>query len=131
MADAEQRVAAYATAWNTHQAAAVAAFFADDADMIMGNSAVVSGRPAIEEWWGAYFVANPPPRPGQFSVTGFRPLAPGVAIIDVATLTGRPGSDDPAMIARRARGTWVMVDEDGEWKILLLRGLPAEGDTSR
>ena len=38
------RIEDYQKVWNTHQASAVAAFFTEDADMIIGNGPRIVGR---------------------------------------------------------------------------------------
>lgn len=55
-------------------------------------------------------------------------LTPDVALANVSTLTAGRDENDEELPARRARGTWVLVAQDGQWLISALRGLPAEGD---
>jgi hypothetical protein len=43
------RAKAYEHDWNTHRGSAVAAFFTEDADMILGNGPRIVGRGAIQE----------------------------------------------------------------------------------
>lgn len=122
------RVEAYETLWNAHDPAAVAAFFTDDADMIMGNLPIVRGRPAIQDWWGKYFAAIEAERRGTFDVVSLRLITPEVALINVASQTGGSDPEGGELPTRLARGTWVLVREADGWFISALRGQPAEGD---
>lgn len=80
-------VDAYGHAWNTHDAASVAAFFSEDADMVMGNGPRVNGRTAIQDWWGHYFGAIDEQRTGTFAVESIRLIAPDVALVNVTSRT--------------------------------------------
>lgn len=128
LADVRARVQTYESAWNTHDASRVAAFFSRDADMVMGNGPRVSGREAIAEWWARYFAAISDRRVGRISVESIRMLTPEVALVNVNTLTAGRDEEDQELPARRARGTWILTSRDGEWLISALRGLPAEGE---
>jgi uncharacterized protein (TIGR02246 family) len=122
------RIAAYRTAWNTHEPSSVAAFFADDADFVLGNRPAAVGRQAIQEWWRDYFANQEPERGLTIDLRSVRFVALDVAVIDVLTTTGgrdRRGQDLPA---RTFRGTWVVHRQSGEWMISAMRGLPTEED---
>jgi len=129
LVDIRDQVAAYERAWNTHDASQVAAFYAPDADMIMGSGPRVIGRAAVEAWWARYFAAISDRRTGTFQVESVRLLAPEVALANIGSLTARRDEDDEQLPTRRARGTWVLTVQDGQWLISSLRGLPAEGET--
>jgi uncharacterized protein (TIGR02246 family) len=122
------RVEAYETLWNTHDPAAVAAFFTVDADMIMGNLPMVRGRQAIQGSWEKYFGAIEVEREGTFKVVSIRLLTPDVALINVTSETGGSDSEGRELTTRLARGTWVLVRETDDWFISAMRGQPAEGD---
>lgn len=122
------RIDAYKTAWNTHEPSAVAAFFTDDADFVMGNQPAAVGRQAIQDRWRDYFSNQEPERHLTLDVSSLRFVAADVAVVDVATTTGgrdRQGQDLPA---RKFRGTWVVHRQSGEWMISAMRGLPTEDD---
>jgi uncharacterized protein (TIGR02246 family) len=122
-------VTAYEQVWNTHSAHEVAAFFAEDADMVMGNGLAIIGWGAIDEWWGAYFAKIETTRLGKFTINSMRMITPEVALINVESRTAGRGPEGEQLPTRLARGTWVLVQHSGEWRISALRGLPAEGDT--
>ena len=129
LADIRAQVRAYERTWNTHDAGQVAVFYSPDADMIMGSGPRIVGRAAIEAWWARYFAAISDRRTGTFQVESVRLLAPEVALVDIGSLTAGPDENDEELPARRARGTWVLTAQGGQWLIASLRGLPAEGET--
>src|SRR5438477_11548373 len=55
----KERVAAFQAAWNAHDAAAVSAFFAPDADQIMEDGPTTQGRAALQQWWRDRFATMP------------------------------------------------------------------------
>jgi uncharacterized protein (TIGR02246 family) len=128
LTEVRAQVRAYELAWNSHAPTRVAAFYAPDADMMMGNGPRISGREAIAEWWARYFSAISDHRAGTFQVDTLRLLAPDVALANVSTLTAGRDENNEELPERRARGTWILTARDGQWLISALRGLPAEGD---
>jgi len=127
-ADLRQRVEAYQSAWNAQDASAVAAFFSIDADLVLGTLPAIRGREAIEAWWRAYFKRQETERRASFDVTSARLLTPTDAVVNVSTTTtGRVGGGEP-LIVRKARVTWLLHRDDGNWLISAMRGLPTEED---
>jgi uncharacterized protein (TIGR02246 family) len=122
------RVRAYERVWNTHEAAAVAGFFTEDADMIIGNGPRVAGREAIQQWWAGYFVRIAATREATFGIESLQLISHDVALINVNSTTAGREEAGQEMPTRLARGTWVMVQRSGDWLISALRGLPALGD---
>jgi ketosteroid isomerase-like protein len=94
----------YVAAWYTHDPGALGDFFAADADMIMGNGPILSGRPAIEAAWRGYFAAQEPERTLTIEILGTGAIAPDVVLLNVRTTTG------------------------GRWLITAMRGMPTEQD---
>ena len=121
-------VEAYRTTWDGHDASALAAFFTQDADMIMGNGPVSLGRGAIQEWWRDYFAKQEPERQVAIAVHAVRLITPDVAVLNVATTTGGRDAQGEVLHARKARGTWVAVRERDTWRISAMRGMPTEQD---
>lgn len=121
-------VDAYRTTWDEHDPAALGTFFTQDADMIMGVAPAARGRAAIQRWWHEYFARQEPERRLVIEIRVERFVAPGVAVVDVATTTGGRSAEDEDLRARRARGTWVVVRKNGAWHIAAMRGMPTEQD---
>lgn len=122
------RIEAYRTVWNTHDGFAVAAFFSDDADLVMGNQPGAVGRQEIAESWSSYFSNQEPERHLTLDVRSLRFVAADVALVDVVTTTGGRDHQGLNLLARRFRGTWVLHRQGGEWLISAMRGLPTEED---
>jgi uncharacterized protein (TIGR02246 family) len=121
-------VEAYRTTWNSHDPSDLAGFFTEDADMIMGTDPIALGRKAIEGWWQDYFARQEPQRRVVIEVHALRLIAPDVAVVNVTTTTEGRSTQGEDLRSRDARGTWVVVREDGEWRIAAMRGMPTEQD---
>jgi uncharacterized protein (TIGR02246 family) len=128
LADVRAQIRAYELAWSSHDASSVGAFYTHDADMVMGNGPRIVGREAIKKWWARYFAAISDHRAGTFKVESLRLLASNVALANVSTLTAGRDEKGEDLPTRRARGTWILTEQGGQWLISALRGLPAEGD---
>jgi len=126
--DLTETVNRYVAAWNTHDASVLAAFFTADADMIMGNGPILSGRSAVEHWWREYFAVQEPTRKLTIAVLSTRGITVDVTVLNVRTTTGGRESRGSDLIARRARGTWVLVRQGDDWLIAAMRGMPTEQD---
>jgi len=131
-------IRAYEDAFGTHDPAAISEFYTDDADIVVRNSPVIHGRPAILEWWRAYFSELRPQSLDRIRwfesmrtiliIDEVRMIAPDVALVNItATAAARQADSEPSPV-RYARATWVLVREDGEWLIAALRVLPSEED---
>ena len=118
----------YQTVWNTRDSTAVAEFFSEDADLVMGNLPAARGRGAIEGWWRAYFERQEPERRARFDVNSARLLTPDVAVVNIASTTYGEGGGSEALPVRKARGTWLLRREGGKWLIEAMRGMPTEED---
>lgn len=121
-------VEAYRTTWDGHDASHLAAFFTPDADMIMGTDPIALGRNAIESWWQDYFARQEPQRRVAIEVQTLRLIAADVAVLNVTTTTQGRGAEGGELRSRDARGTWVVVRENGRWTIAAMRGMPTEQD---
>jgi len=119
-------VDAYEKAWNTHDASAVAVFFAGHADFIVGPRVV--GREAVEEWWRTYFSRIDDARQGTFAIASLRAITPEVVVVNIDSTTAAHSPSGKDLPTKVARGTWVVIQHNGEWQISAFRALPAEGD---
>ncbi|MEJ2679771.1 MAG: nuclear transport factor 2 family protein [Gemmatimonadota bacterium] len=121
-------VEAYRVTWNEHDLSALATFFTQDADMIMGSDSVADGRAAIQGWWRDYFARQEPERRLAIDVRALRLITPAVAVLNAVTTTQGRNAQGEALNSRKARGTWVVVREGDTWRISAMRGMPTEQD---
>jgi len=122
------RVTQYIASWNTHDSNALSGYFTADADMIMGNGPILEGRRAISDWWRNYFAVQEPERKLMIEVLSTKSIRADVALLNIRTTTGGRTVQDPELTPRKARGTWVLVRQDGEWLISVIRGMPTQQD---
>lgn len=122
------KVNKYIASWDTHDAAVLAGHFTFDADMIMGNEPILGDRPAIQGWWRDYFAVQEPGRGLTIEVLSARAITSDVALLNVRTTTGGRTPQGLELPARKARGTWVLVRQEGNWLISAMRGMPTEQD---
>lgn len=118
----------YLNTFNTRDATALAKFFAEDADFIMGNLPQLIGRQAIENWWRNYFARQEPGRKGAFILKSIRFITANVALVNIETITGGQDKNGVELRSRKARGTWVLHRQNGEWLITAMRGMPSLED---
>lgn len=124
----DSKVDQYIATWDTHDSKALGDHFTADADMIMGNGPFLDGRGAVNDWWRDYFAVQEPERELTIEVLSIRSIAADVALLNVRTTTGGQTAQGVELVARRARGTWVLVRHDDEWLISAMRGMPTEQD---
>lgn len=121
-------VETYQNAMSTHDPTVVAAFFSEDADLVPGNLPALHGRGAIEAWWRTYFERQEPKRRGTFDITATRFLTPDVGLVNLAITSGGVGVGGEVLPVRKARGTWLLRRNSGQWLIEAARILPTEKD---
>jgi uncharacterized protein (TIGR02246 family) len=119
----------YQRVWDTHEASSVAGFFTKDADFVMGNLPAAHGREAIEDWWRNYFTRQEPERRLTIVVNSVRLIASDVVLANIETITGGSDSKGVELRKRKARGTWVLHQQDSSWLISTIRGMPTEEDS--
>jgi uncharacterized protein (TIGR02246 family) len=114
---------AFARAWVAGDARAVAAEFAEDADLLRPNQPPVVGRSAIEAFYAQMFAGPLKGVAKKTTVDRVRLVTPLVAVVDSSYTLDR---DDPALHARGASLT-VMEKREGRWLTVLSRSyrLPA------
>jgi uncharacterized protein (TIGR02246 family) len=120
-------VAAYEDTFDSHDPAAVSAFFTEDADIVVRNSAVIHGRQAILDWWRTYF-SQPRPYRTILIVDEIRMISPAVALINVIGTGAGLQADAEPLPVRYTRATWVVIRQEGDWLIAALRVLLSEDD---
>ncbi len=124
---------AYERTFNTHDPVALSKFFTEDADFVMGNLPEINGRQAIENWWRDYwrskFNKQEPARRGTFNLHSLRFLSADVALANIESTTGGRDSLGAELQTRKARGTWLLHRQNGNWLISAIRGMPTEKDS--
>lgn len=111
---------AFEDAWNRHDPDAMAAAFADDAELINPSGRVARGRSDIvrlfdDEHRGALKGTRLSHR-----VTGARQVAPGLAFVDEdLTISGLRGPDGQALPDQRVHGAMLLArQQGGGWQVL-------------
>ncbi len=127
-----KRVQEYQHTFNTRDAAALSEFFTEDADFLMFNLPEIRGRQAIENVWRSYwqskFNKQEPGRKGKFILNLVRFFSSDVALVNIESITGGRDSLGVELQTRKARGTWLLHRQNGNWLISALCGMPTEKD---
>lgn len=119
----------YEETWQSHNAERLGEFFSDNSDMIVGILPRVVGREAIVDAWDRYFTHIDSGRLLTISIESIRFLGPDVALINVETTTGGNHSETNEILeSRKARGTWVVTRNGGDWQISALRAHSPVGE---
>ncbi len=113
------QTAAYESAINQRDPAAVAALFAPDGDLVFFDSPRVSGRDAIIQNTKDALATWPATMRFTLSITAIRFLTPDAAIVDTEAHFSEGDM-------RANRGTSVVVRQKGKWLIAALRVFPAQ-----
>ncbi len=126
-----EMVSAFHEAANKHDARALAAFFAPDADFtnVVGMSA--HGRRAIEEFHRPLFEGDTSRGNPSFKNSVFRSdsvkvrfLRPDVASVDVRwTLTGSIAPDGRALGPRKGLLNLVVTEGEGTWQVAVMHNM--------
>jgi len=110
--------------WNQRSAAAFAAPFAEDGEVIGFDGSQMTGRAEIVSTLGQIFAGHVT-APYVSKVRSVRLLSPDVAILRAIVGMVPPGQSDlnPAVNAHQ---TFVAARRDGMWRIELLQNTPAQ-----
>jgi uncharacterized protein (TIGR02246 family) len=103
-------------AYNNHDAKALAATYAPDADLVTGTGRVVSGRAAIEQNYVESFRGVDKTAVVKTESTKVRFLTADTAILDLDGVT--TGRSDGTI---KTHATWVYVKRNGEWTVVAIR----------
>lgn len=110
--------------WNTHDSTAMAALFAEDANVIGFDGSQMNGRADIETTIGAIF-ADHVTAAYVAIVREVRLLSPDTAILRAVVGMIPPGKSD-LNAATNAIQSLVAAKVDGTWKIVLFQNTPAQ-----
>jgi uncharacterized protein (TIGR02246 family) len=117
-------VQTFAKAYDAHDAKAVAALFAPDAEAIDNEGTAVQGREAIEQVYTRIFKENPKTRI-EVAVSSIRFMSPTVAIEDGASTVTHAANEPP----ERSRYTVLHAKREGKWQMASARDL-SDGPSS-
>jgi uncharacterized protein (TIGR02246 family) len=103
-------------AYNNHDAKALAAAYAPDADLVTGTGRVVSGRAAIERNYAESFAGVDKNAVVKTESAKVRFLTADTAILDLEGVT--TGRADGTL---KTHATWVYVKRNGGWAVVAIR----------
>ena len=103
-------------AYNNHDAKALAATYAPDADLVTGTGRVVSGRAEIEKNYLQAFAGVDKNASVKIDSSKVRFLTPDTAILDLDGVT--TGRTDGTI---KSHATWVFVKRNREWMVVAIR----------
>jgi uncharacterized protein (TIGR02246 family) len=103
-------------AYNNHDAKALAATYAPDADLVTGTGRIVSGRAAIERNYAESFAGVDKNAVVKTESSKIRYLTADTAILDLDGVT--TGRADETI---KTHATWVYVRRSGEWTVVAIR----------
>ena len=103
-------------AYNNHDAKALAATYAPDADLVTGTGRLVSGRAEIEKNYTENFAGVDKNASVKIESSKLRFLTPDTAILDLGGVT--TGRTDGAF---KTHATWVYVRRNGQWMVVAIR----------
>jgi uncharacterized protein (TIGR02246 family) len=112
---------AFVEAFNKHDAKAVADHWTDSGEYVGEDGASLSGRPAIEKAYAAFFADNPEAKI-RVVVDDLRLLSDDAAIEDGRTMVEPPPAGAPAI----GKYTAVHVKRDGKWLMATVRDTRVE-----
>jgi uncharacterized protein (TIGR02246 family) len=118
----------YTTAFNNHDAHALAMLYAENADFTNMFGASQHGRAAIEKNATALFKGPLKDAQRTDMLKSVRMLNPALAVLDetweMSGTRAANGSENPV---RKGLMTWVMARRGGEWYILVFHELDFPG----
>ena len=103
-------------AYNNHDAKALAATYAPDADLVTGTGRIVSGRAAIERNYAESFAGVDKNAVVKTESAKIRFLTADTAILDLEGVT--TGRADGTI---KTHATWVYVKRNSEWTVVAIR----------
>ena len=107
--------------WNAADADRLAAMFAEDADLRLGNGPHQLGREGVLDYFARSFAAREPNLRHTTELTALNEVAPGVVVADGHVRLERIGADGEAVLLRRFVNHTVLVKEDGVWRFKAIR----------
>ena len=117
-----QRVAEFQEAFNKHDAKAISAFFAEDADLVTPTGVRAQGRAEIEKAVATDLATLIHDGKTAFTVTHTRFVKPDVVVLDMThEVSEAHGPDGTVMPTMKVLVTGVAVKKSGAWSWLAAR----------
>jgi uncharacterized protein (TIGR02246 family) len=118
----EALIARFRDTWNQHDAHALAALFAEDADFTSWRGTHARGRKAVEELHAPLFTSAVFENSRQICrLRSLRFLKPDIAIADVDwEMTGAATPEGAPRPPRKGLLDWAMVKTNGRWLIAVM-----------
>jgi uncharacterized protein (TIGR02246 family) len=113
----KQSVAAFADAWNSHDAHAVAMRYVEDGDFSSIKGETSHGRKELEEHYTTIFTTFLKNAHTTDTVKSIRFLGPDIASVDIDWLVTEPNA--PGGILRKGLLTWIVTKHNGQWMITI------------
>jgi uncharacterized protein (TIGR02246 family) len=113
----KQSVAAFADAWNTHDAHAVAMRYVEDGDFSSIKGEASHGRKELEDHYTTVFSTFLKNAHTTDTVKSIRFLGPDIASVDIDWLVTEPNA--PGGILRKGLLTWIVTKRNGQWMIMI------------
>jgi uncharacterized protein (TIGR02246 family) len=115
-----QLVENYSTAFNNHDARAVAMLYAENADFTNMFGASQHGRPAIEKTYAGLFSGRLKDSHRTDTPKTVRLLNPRLAVVDANwEMSGTLAANGKPNPVRKGMLTWVVANRNGNWEILV------------
>jgi uncharacterized protein (TIGR02246 family) len=105
-------------AYNRHDAKALAATYAPDADLVTGTGKLLSGRAEIEKNYVDSFAGVDRNAIVKIDASKLRFLTRDAAILDLDGVT--TGRSDGAI---KTHATWVYAKRNGQWTVVAIRAM--------
>lgn len=113
-------LAEYSRTWNTHEAASVIRFYAEDADVLSGGN-LIRGRDAIEKTLSSEFAAVPKDAVLTLDVKAVRSLNPDYSMVDGAYRVGTHHLDSHNGEGSAGNFSMLVRHTDQRWTIVAFR----------
>ena len=113
----KQTVAAFADAWNSHDAHAVAMRYVEDGDFSSIKGEPSHGRKELEEHYATIFSTFLKNAHTTDTVRSIRFIGPDTASVDIDWLVNEPTA--PGGVLRKGLLTWIVTKRSGQWMIMI------------
>lgn len=115
--------------WDAADAASLAALFAEDADLRLGEGPVQRGRAAVLAYFARSFGGRAPHLRHRTELVSLNEVAPGVVVADALVRLERAAPGEAPVLLRRFVNHTVLVKEDGAWRFKAVRAHPLPAET--